>query len=54
MALCPACFKSDKEFFAPVCHNCNNRIPFLLQVTYSVLYGVITLGTFFGILWLIT
>jgi len=53
MALCPACFKTDKEFFAPKCHACNTRIPFLVQVVYSFLYGVLTLGFFFGSFWLL-
>jgi len=53
MALCPACFKNDKEFFATTCHNCNSRIPFTTQVLYSTLSAVFTFGAFFGILWLI-
>jgi hypothetical protein len=52
MALCPACFKTDKEFFASKCHACNTRIPFLVQCFYSAAYGLLALGGFIGFFWL--
>ena len=51
MALCPACFVTDKNFFAPKCHACNTRIPFLVQVVYSMLATAITFGVFIGFFW---
>jgi len=45
MALCPACHQTDKNFFAPQCHNCNEIIPFLQQVGYSITFTLVSYGT---------
>ena len=53
MAICPNCHQTDKNFFAPQCHNCNSVIPFMQQVGYSITYAVVSYGIMFGGMYLI-
>ena len=53
MSICPHCHQMDKNFFAPVCHNCNNEVGFFEQCVHSLVYTVVYVGTTFGLMWLI-
>jgi|SaaInl59LU_5_DNA_1037362.scaffolds.fasta_scaffold10560_5 uncharacterized protein (DUF983 family) len=45
MAVCPNCHQMDKNFFAPLCHNCNTHVGFWEQVAHSLLFTVVSYGT---------
>jgi hypothetical protein len=50
MSICPHCHQMDKNFFAPICHNCNNPVGFIEQCVHSLLYTVVLILSviFFG------
>lgn len=56
MAICINCHTTDKGFFAPRCHACNEECGFLMQclasLVYTVTYVGATLGLIYFILWL--
>jgi len=41
MSVCPNCQKKDKEFFAPVCHNCNMPVGFGEQIAHSLIWTIV-------------
>jgi hypothetical protein len=52
MALCPFCFEKDKSFFASKCPNCNSRVPFPLQIFWSLTVTVtILVGSIWAFFW---
>jgi len=48
MAICPACHRKDKNFFAPQCHSCNTEIGFNEQVFHSILWTMLPM-----VIWLV-
>jgi hypothetical protein len=54
MSFCPKCHQTDKNFFAPQCHNCNEPVGFLEQCAHSLLVVAANIfGVIFGgwLLW---
>jgi|TARA_B110000971_G_scaffold135049_1_gene138115 hypothetical protein len=41
MSVCPNCHKKDKEFFAPLCHNCNEPVGFGEQIAHSLIWTLV-------------
>ena len=42
MSVCMHCHTMDKNFFAPICHACNNETGFLMQCAFSLMWTVVT------------
>ena len=53
MAICINCHTTDKGFFAPRCHACNEECSFLMQCAASLLFTTVYVGTTIGLMWLI-
>jgi len=53
MAICINCHTTDKGFFAPRCHACNEECGFWLQVLSSLVYNTSFLLGMWLLLWAI-
>jgi hypothetical protein len=45
MSVCPNCHKMDKNFFAPLCHNCNTLVGFVEQCVHSLIWTFVPVFT---------
>ena len=53
MAICPECQVMDKNFFAYMCHSCNQEIGFFRQLAWQTAYVTFVLFFFIAIIaWL--
>jgi hypothetical protein len=53
MAICINCHTTDKGFFAPRCHACNEECSFLMQCAASLVWTLTYIITTLGLMWLI-
>ena len=53
MAVCINCHTTDKGFFAPRCHACNQECSFLVQCVASIVWTATYVGSMLGLFYFI-